>query len=161
MSVQRDSVSIVDHHFWASLSLRSACHLLRLTLCLSAQAAHLVWSGIAGARQSRQRPAAFASRRFSWAWRRRYSRVLLLCLSYSGGSARFASTSAGEGSDRRFCCAAFGAAFARGLPAERFPLVFRPSLPLLGGRPPAFAGSGSEIVISKIRPTARGGGHHA
>ena len=97
-------------------SFRSAFYLLRFTLCLSAQVSHLAWFGIAGARQSRQRPCCFALRRCSWAWRRRYSRrsgVSCLRCSYFWRSARLAASSVGDVCFRfagsfSACCFPFG-----------------------------------------------------
>ena len=97
------------------LALSRAC--LRCCRCFSAQAAHLVWPGIAAFGQSLQRPSDLAFCRFSWARSLRYSLrsgVWLLCRSYSCRSWCLASTSAGVGSTRGFGSLALGIAFGRG-----------------------------------------------
>ena len=137
------------------LDLRCSCHFLRLTRCFSAQASHRLCCGIAWFEQSLHRPSSFASRRCSFARRRTRSRrsaVFPLFCSRSGSSSRLDSTPAAFGSVRGFAC--LGVAFRGVMLVEDFRGVFPACFALLGGRPPALAGSGNAMANSNVRPTA-------
>ena len=131
-------------------------------LCLSRQTSHLVWSWIAGFRQSLQSPRDLASARLAWALRRCISfrsGVWGLFCSYFRPFSALASTFFGFGSGWRSVCRVFGVAFLLGFLTFGFQrgsctggsLSFRGPLP-------AFCGLGNGKVYSKVRPIARGSG---
>jgi hypothetical protein len=131
-------------------------------LCLSRQTSHLVWSWIAGFRQSLQRPSPLASARLAWAMRRCISfrsGVWGLFCSYFRRFSALALTCAGFGSGWRSVCCAFGVAFSLGFLTVGFQRGFcTVGFSSFRGPPPAFCGLGNGKVYSKVRPIARGSG---
>ena len=128
-------------------------------LCLSRQASHLICCGIAGFRQSLQRPRRLASARLVCTLRRCNScrsGVWGRFCSYFRPFSALALTCAGFGSVWH---SVFGVAFLLGF------LTFgveRGSCTggclSCRGHLPAFCGLGNGKVYSKVRPTARGSG---
>ena len=142
--------SLVLLSFWLYLFL----------LCLSRQTSHLIWSWIAGFRQSQQSPRDFASARLAWVLRRcssRRSGVWGLFRSYFRPFSALALTFLGFVLGWRSVCCAFGVAFSLGFLTVGFRRGSCTGGCLsLRGPLPVFCGLGNGKVYSKVRPIARG-----